>query len=82
MSVRRRTTPSIKLEATTVKELIDWKDKIYEPVFTCKLDLDELEEIRHHPIQIPPFSIHTQSCARAVQEVSKASCEVHGKKEG
>ena len=47
---RRRTIPSIKLEAVAVRELKDWKDKIYEPVFTCKVDLDELEEICHHPI--------------------------------
>ena len=36
-------------------KLIDWKDKIYGSVSTCKQDLDELEEIRHHPIQIPHF---------------------------
>ena len=46
----RRTTPSIKLEATAVRELKDWKDKIYEPVITCKVDSDELKEICHHPI--------------------------------
>ena len=65
LSVRRRTTPSIKLEATTVRKLI------YEikRIFTSKLDLDELKAIQHNLVQIPPFSIHTQSCERVVQEV-------------
>ena len=65
LSVRRRTTPSIKLEATTVRKLI------YEikRIFTSKLDLDELKAIQHNLVQIPHFSIHTQSSERAVQEV-------------
>lgn len=78
LSVRRRTTPSINLEAETLKELIDWNDKIHKPVFTCKLNLTELEEIKNTPINVPAFTQHTQSCERAVQEVAKASKEVHG----
>ena len=64
-----------------MKELIDWqKEKIHEPVFTCKMSIDSLQALREQPLQIPPFSVHTQSCERAVQEVSKASCSVYGEK--
>ena len=80
MSVRTHKTPAINLDATCVKELIDWKEKIYEPVFTCNMSIDALQSLRDEALQIPPFSVHTQSCERAVQEVSKAICAVYGEK--
>ena len=78
LSVRSHTTPTIVLNATSPKELVNWDGKIHEPVFTCQLSLSELEELRNRPLEIPSFTLHTQSCERSVQEVSKASTEVHG----
>ena len=80
LSVRCHSTPEINLDANTPKELIDWDKKLHEPVFTCKLNLEEINEIKNRPIMIPTFSLHTQSCERAVQEVAKSTCEVHGEK--
>ena len=38
MSVRARVTPFLNIDATTLIGMIDWnKEKIHEPVFTCKL---------------------------------------------
>ena len=62
MSVRTHKTPAINLDATCVKELIDWKEKIHEPVYTCKMSIDALQSLRDEALHIPPFSIHTQSC--------------------
>ena len=65
------------MEATSARELIDWKsEKVYEPVFTIKMSIEDIKQLVTTPLQIPPFSLHTQSCERAVQEVSKASNEV------
>ena len=67
------------MEATSARELIDWKsEKVYEPVFTIKMSIEDIKQLVTTPLQIPPFSLHTQSCERAVQEVSKASNEVYG----
>ncbi len=34
-SVRPRKTPSINTNASSLLELIDWSDRVYEPPFTC-----------------------------------------------
>ena len=68
MTCREHTTPNINLGAKTVRELINWKnEKIYEPVFTCKMTIKELESIKEKPLQIPSFSVHTQSVERVVR---------------
>ena len=78
-SVRKHKTPKLNLGATSVRELINWEgEKVFEPVFTTKLDIDEIKELVNTPLQIQTFSLHTQSCERVVQEVSKASTEVCG----
>ena len=70
VSVRTHKTPAVNLDATCVKE----------HVFTCNMSIDALQSLRDEDLQIPPFSVHTQSCERAVQEVSKATCAVYGEK--
>jgi hypothetical protein len=75
---RPHRTPTINMDSTSVRDLIDWQEKIYEPVFTCKMNIDDIQSMRDEPLQIPSFSVHTQSCERAVQEVSKSSCAVYG----
>ena len=58
-SIRCHTTPTILLDATSPKELVNWDRKIHEPIFTCKLSVPELEDLRNRPLEIPRFSLHT-----------------------
>ena len=79
MSVRIRRNPTINLAASKPIELIDWRSAtVLEPVFTCKMTISEIESLVDHPLGIDPYSTHTQSCERAVQEVSKATTSVYG----
>ena len=80
LSVRIRRNPQININAKTPVDLIDWeKEIILEPVFTTKMNLSEINEFIHTQLDMAPFSTHTQSCERAVQEVSKATVSVYGK---
>ena len=78
-SVRIRRNPNIIMSAHTPVELIDWKkETVLEPVFTCKMSITEIKEMINTPFNMEPYSTHTQSCERAVQEVNKASEAVYG----
>ena len=35
-------------------------------VHSCKLNLEEINDIKSRPIVVPTFSLHTQSCERTV----------------
>ena len=61
-SIRCHTTPTILLDATSPKELVNWDSKIHEPIFICKFSLRELKNLRNRPLEIPKISLHTQSC--------------------
>ena len=79
VSVRKHKTPSLNLEATSPANLICWEDEeCYEPIFTCQMSRDEIEELRSKPLEAPDFPIHTQSTERAVQLVSQAAQAVFG----
>ena len=77
---RRYAVPqTVNLEAEKLQDLINWdKEAITEPVFTVKLSLKQLEELKDHPIELPNYSIHTQSCERAVKSVTEAAAAVSG----
>ena len=45
ISKSAHTKPKIRLNATTPKKLITWKE-VHEPVFTCHLNIDELKKLR------------------------------------
>ena len=77
LGVRVHKKPHIKLNATTPKNLITWKS-YHEPVFTCKLSIEDLNKLIDYPLKIPNYSVHTQSCERAVSQVSAASKAVSG----
>ena len=77
LGLRIHQKPKIRLNATSLKNLIVWKD-VHEPVFTCHLNIDELLRLKEFPLNIPNYSIHTQSCERAVAQVSKAAKAVSG----
>ena len=78
-SVRYRQNPQVKLEAQDPLELIDWKkEEILEPIFTTDLKIDEIKKLVETPFPMESYNTHTQSCERAVQEVSKSSEAVYG----
>ena len=79
LSVRPRLMPQLNLKATTLQNMITWKLKeAHEPIFTCKLTKEELNEILHKPFDVPKFSIHTQSTERCVKQVTEAAAAVVG----
>lgn len=70
---------TVNLYACDLKALIDWEvDVITEPIFTAKMTLAELNELKETPLELPPYSLHTQSCERAVKLVTEASESVYG----
>ena len=79
ISVRERLTPLLNIEATTLIGMIDWdKEKIHEPVFTCKLPKSELRKVLETPLDIPYYPLHSQSTERAVKQVTEAAAAVCG----
>ena len=78
-SVRPRLMPKLNLKGTTLKNMITWKVKeAHEPIFTCKLTREEVQELLIKPFDVPKFSIHTQSTERCVKQVTEAAAAVVG----
>ena len=76
---RKKETPKINFDATSLKDVIDWKGKkkMYEPLLTCHLTTEELRLFHSKPYELAPchmWPCHTQSVERAVREVS-ISCQ-------
>ena len=71
-------TPNINTSATSIRGLINWNVDVHEPVFTSQMSTTELKNIKEIPMKTPNFSVHTQSCERAVHEVAQASRAVCG----
>ena len=79
MSVRPRKTPKLNLNATSLKDLIPWKTaECDEPVFTCKMTKEQINECLDVPFKVPKFTIHTQSTERCVKLVTEAAASVVG----
>ena len=66
---RSRKNPELNIEATTLKDMINWKGS-KEPVFTCRLTKQEINSFKETPMVVPYFCLHTQGIERAVKEVS------------
>ena len=61
LRVRDRITPKLNLQATSLQTLIPWKlEELHEPVYTCKLNKEQLNQILEKPFPVPKYSIHTQ----------------------
>ena len=61
LTVRDRVTPRLNLEATSLQTLIPWKlEDLHEPVYTCKLTKEELNQYLEKPYPVLKYSIHTQ----------------------
>ena len=70
---------SLNMKATSCRDLIEWpKEQITEPVFTAPLSSSELRSLENAPLCPPKYSVHTQSCERAVKCVTEAAKEVCG----
>ena len=80
LKVRTHRNLKIRLNATTPRNLISWKAEVHEPVFTCHLNIDELKKLRNCPLKVADYPVHTQSCERAVAQVSASSKAVSGVK--
>ncbi|KAJ7335690.1 hypothetical protein JRQ81_013631 [Phrynocephalus forsythii] len=75
--VCHRKIPSINLHATSLLELIDWSQSIYEPLLTCKLTILEVKNFINDPMQVPEWPCHGQSVERIAQQVTEAADKVH-----
>ena len=74
-SVRAFHVPTINWNCENLYDLIDWSDVKYEPIMTCELSRNDLQDIidGESPVNISITApCHTQSCERAVKEVTKA----------
>ena len=70
------------MDATSLQNVIEWeKEVVTEPIFTSPLTREELECLKEAPLELPRFSIHTQSCERTVKRVTEAACTVAGEDE-
>ena len=70
---------SVNLDATSCEEVIAWdQEEVTEPIFTASLSADELRALKDTPLCVPRYSLHTQSCERAVKSVTEAAKEVGG----
>ena len=79
MSVRPRITPKINLSATSLVKLIKWNSgQVVEPVFTCRLSTQEIQQFRDIPYEAPKFSCNTQATERCVKLVTEAAAAVAG----
>ena len=70
---------TVNLDACDLKSFIYWKaETITEPVFTARMSLDQLDVLKAAPLELPPYSINTQSCERTVKLVTEAAESVCG----
>ena len=76
-SVRPFSAPKLNWEAQSIREIQDWSD-VTEPFITTSILTQELNQFITTPLTLPKLPSHTQSCERAVKEVSRASKHVFG----
>ena len=59
-TVRGRITPKLNMSANSLQKTISWQPgQLHEPVFTCSLRVDQIQEIQDRPFEVPNFFIHT-----------------------
>ena len=76
-SVRPFSAPKLNWNAQSIRDIQDWADTT-EPLVTTSIPTPELAKFIENPLKIPKYPSHTQSCERAVKEVSRASKNVFG----
>ena len=73
-SPRPFTPPKLNWNASSIRDIQDWSDAT-EPNITASIPSDELENFVTTALVIPKIPGHTQSCERAVKEVTCASAK-------
>ena len=76
-SVRPFAPPKLNWKATSIQNIQDWTNAT-EPLITASVPSAELAKFLSSPLQVPKIPSHTQSCERAVKEVTIASANVFG----
>jgi hypothetical protein len=78
-TVRTRSKISLNSKASTLKELIIWKEnEISEPVLTLDLTEEQIRSFENSPMPVPYIPVHGQSMERCVKEVTAAAEAVFG----
>lgn len=80
LSVREFHVPLLNFKADSLASLIDMSDKkiLLEPVLTCPISTQDLDQFIEKPFPPPSADCHTQSCERAVKETTIAAGKVYG----
>ena len=76
-SVRPFLPPKLNWDATSIRNIQDWSSAT-EPLLTSSISTADLLKFLATPLQLPKIPCHTQSCERAVKEVTIASAHVFG----
>ena len=76
-SVRPFAPPKLNWNATSIRNIQDWSSAT-EPLITASIPSTDLSKFLSTPLQLPKIPCHTQSCERAVKEVTIASAHVFG----
>ena len=76
-SVRPFSPPKLNWNARSLRDIQDWSD-ITEPLITTSISTDNLLQFLTTPLKLPKYPSHSQSCERAVKEVTRASASVFG----
>ena len=74
-AVRKRETPEVNQNATTLLELIDWQDT-HEPLLTCHMSASQIELFHKKSMSVPDWPCHGQSIERCVKQVTEAASKV------
>ena len=77
-AVRDFHVPTINFAADSLFNLIDWSEEVLEPVVTCSIPTNQLDQYIQHPYPKLDIECHTQSCERAVKETTIAASKVFG----
>ena len=76
-SIRAFEPPKLNWSATSIRDIQDWAN-ITEPIITASISTRDLAQFLTTPMRLPKIPGHTQSCERAVKEVTHASACVFG----
>ena len=68
--IREVFTPRLNWDAKSLRNLHEW-DNATEPLQTASIPSSDLWKLLETPLQLPNVLCHTQSCERAVKEVSR-----------
>ena len=79
-SIRDFHVPEVNFDADSLFTLIDLSDpaRLFEPVLTCSIPTDQLDQYSEHPFPKLDIDCHTQSCERAVKETTIAASKLYG----